>query len=530
MPLREIAAKLGVDIEDGPVNAFMGKLDNAKKGILAFGAAMGLQKLGAWISSTADASFQLETMSVKTGASVKELQKLGYMLQLSGGNAADAEKLLFELNQQLTNATGSGLYYQETLRRMGIATKDAAGKNRTMTDILPEVATLMDKATTEAQRTQIAVRAFGQNGMEAMRPLLKRGSAGIRELAGEFEKLNLGMTQETVKANAQTSKEIQKLGLAAKSLSGTLVGALAPIIRLLTGLAIKLSAKILEWTKHTTVLNSVVLILKGALIAYSAVQARQMLPGLFKAIKSFMALRTAVFGASVPLWVIIAVLGALYLVFDDLYALMTGGDSLIGDLLDKFGGVGAKANLIKALKDVWENLTKSIDGMKGPLGYVMGLLGELGVKIGPTLAKVFIGVVKSIVASVAALGTLASAAAKLLDKDWEGAKNEISKGSDAIFGKKNSYWDPKTNQMVSENVGGIFGKTDAEYKSQMDAAYGKAPPPPVVNTPVNVKIDATNMAPQDALGAVKGGVAKGVQGAMDDSFGAVATFAPGGVG
>lgn len=526
--LREIAAKLGVEIDDAPVAGFMGKLDKAKAAMVGLGAAMGMQQLAAWISSTAQAAFQMETVAVKTGASVKEIQKLGYMLQLSGGNAADAERILFDLNQQLTNATGSGYYFTEGLRKLGIATKDTAGRNRNMTDILPEVAAAMGRATTEVQRTQIAMRVFGAQGVEALRPLLKKGAIGVKELATEFEDLNLGLSQESVEANSKLSKEFQRLGLATKTVTGTLLAGLAPILRTVTKWIVTLLAKVSEWTKKTTLLASGLVLLKVAMLALAAAQARQMLPGVLQAIRAFMALRTAVFGASVPLWLVVAVIAALYLVFDDLYALMTGGDSLIGSLLDKFGGVGSKAVMVKTLNDAWTNLKATWDGILPSLKALWAMLAQGSTEIGPALSKAFIAVVKSIVAAISAIATLASAAGKLLKKDYTGAANTISQGKDAIFGKKNSYWDPKTNQMVSEDVGGIFGKTDAEYKSQMDTAYGKAPPPPVVNTPVTVKIDATNMAPNDALAAVKGGVAKGVSTAVEDSYGAVATFAPGG--
>lgn len=526
--IREIAAKLGVQIDDGPLGSFMSKLDGAKAGILALGAAIGFSKIASFVESTAQAAFELETLSVKTGATVKEIQKLGYMLKLSGGNAEDAGKLLFELNQQLTNASGTGLYYAETLRRLGIATKDTSGKNRGLTDILPDVARAMDKASTEAQRTQIALRVFGQGGLEALRPLLKKGSAGIRELAGEFETLNLGLSRESVEANAALGKEFARLGMASKSLTGTLVAALAPVIRVIVKLAVRTQAVILEWTKKTTLLASAVTLLKTALAAYALVQSRAMLPGLLRSIQAFIKLRTAVFGASVPFVLVAAAVAFLFLVFDDLFSLMTGGESLIGRLLDKFGGVGAKAAFVKTLDAAWQNIAKTWRSLAPSFEYLLSLFADMGTKIGPAVSQVFVAIVKGIVAAISALGTLVSAAGKAMDKDYTGALNEITKGKDAIFGKRQSYWDPKSGQMVSADVGGIFGKTEAEYKSQMDTAYGKAPPPPVVNTPVSVKIDATNMAPTDALNAVKGGVAKGVSTAVEDSYGAVATFAPGG--
>lgn len=529
MAIREVLAKLGIEVDDSPLSSFTGKLEGAKKGILGLAAAMGLAKINSWLQETSMASFQLEAMAVRTGSTTKEIQKLGYMLQLSGGNASDAEKILFELNQQMTNATGSGYYFAESLRRLGIAQKDVNGRNRTATEILPDLAKVLDKASTEAQRTQIVLRVFGQQGLESLRPLLKRGSAGIAELAGEFEKLNLEVSKETVQANTELSREFQKSGLAAKTMAATLLGALAPTLKGILKSVISVQAKFLDWAKHTTTLTTALIVLKVAMASYAMAQARQMLPGLWKAIKGFVQLRTTVLGASVPLWAVVAVIAALYLVFDDLYALMTGNNSLIGELLDKYGGVGAKAKMVEVLRTAWEQMKKTWEGVKAPLKALWDLLSEGATAIGPALSKAFIGVVKAIVAAITALGGLADAGSKAIQGDWAGASKSMDKWGDSIFGKRNSYWDPKTNQMVSENVGGIFGKSETEYKAQMDSAYGKTPPPVTVNSPVNVKIDATNLPPDQAVAAVKGGTAKGVSTAVDDAFGGVATFAPGGV-
>jgi hypothetical protein len=56
------------------------------------------------------------------------------------------------------------------------------------------------------------------------------------------------------------------------------------------------------------------------------------------------------------LGLVILAVGALYLIFDDLFTLFTGGESLIGGLIDDLFGVGTTGEVVEYLKGLWTEL------------------------------------------------------------------------------------------------------------------------------------------------------------------------------
>lgn len=456
--IREIAATITANVDSKQVTGFMATLDAAKGSLASLGTALAAGAFGAFIKETLDYNDSIDDMAQRTGASHDSIQRLGYMLKLSGANAEDAQKAIFKLNLALgESADGSGKTAQD-LKELGISIKGSNGQIKTATEILPEVAEAIASASSEAEQTTLALKFFGKAGL-GMLPMLKQGSKGIAAMSKEFDDLGLGISSNVIEESAQVNDQIDRLGFVTKHASVQLVGALVPALLAILAPVIKLAGRLGKLAKETKIVQQAAVVLGLAF-------ASKVLPQVWQGVRAFSALKTQIFGASVPLIAIIAVFAALYLIFDDLYTLMNGGESFIGNLLDKMGEAGTKATLIKTLKDAWEGVKTSLSSVGPILKDLWKSIAEGSKTWVPALAQAFVGVVKGIVAGVTALSALVAIVAKLAAGDTAGAVAAANKSADAIFGKAQSIKEVDANgnaREVKANVGGLYGISQAEY-------------------------------------------------------------------
>lgn len=511
--LREIAVAIGVQADGAELKGFMGLVDQAKNGLQNLGKALAGGAFLAFAKSTIDAADDLGDTADKVGVTADELQRLQYALKLTGSSTEAASQALFLFQKNLGESAEKG---GGPFAELGISVKDAKGQIKSASQILPEVADKVAKAGSEAEKTALATKFFGKSAKELL-PLLKRGREGLQELNDEFDDLGGGISGEVIEAAGAFNDNLDRMGLTLRAAGSQLIGTMLPVLNFLAKILLKVTAYISYLAKNTNVF-------KVGLAALSLVLAVKFIPMLLEAGKAFMALRTTIMGTTLPLWLVIGAFVVLFLLFEDLFTLMTGGDSLIGELLDKFGGVGAKAKLVDTLKLAWENLKKVWDQIKPALDAIWKSISDGTTSWIPALAKAFAVVIEGIVAGLtaitAAVKSIADLPAAIKSGDWSKIEATTTNAKNAIFGKSNSYWDPKTGQMVHKDVGGLFGTSEANYQKELQTAG-------VVTNNVEAKttvtINAANLSPEQAMAATT----KGVQGAVGSSttqaYNAVAT-------
>jgi hypothetical protein len=515
MALREIAAKLGVQVEDGPLTQFLGNLEMVKGSLSALGGILVGGVFAAFVKETINAADDLGDTAERIGVTTDELQRFQYALKLTGGEVEGAEKALFLFNKTLGEAAKSG---GGPFTELGLSVKDSNGQVKTAMALLPDVADKVAEAGSEAEKTAIATKFFGKSALSLL-PLLKRGREGVAELSAEYDDLGLGLSGDMIEAAGKANDALDRMHFTTQALSGAVVGMLLPPLNQLLGWLTKGVAKLTYFAKHTTFLTTAMSIL-------GVVVGARLLPVLLSTLRVFAAMRTTVFGLSVPFLLVVAVIGALYLIFDDLYALMTGGNSVIGTVLDKFGEVGAKAKLVDTLRASWETLKGVWEAIKPALEQIWKSIQEGSTTWIPGLAKAFAAVVKGIVAAVTALtgliGAIAEVPAAIKSGDWSKVMGNFDKAGDSIFGKQQSFWNPKTGQMESASVGGLFGTSEADWNKQQSQA-GIVTQTNQVTVKVDNQINANGLAPNQAGPAVSKGVEAGVKGALANAYHAVAT-------
>jgi hypothetical protein len=119
-----------------------------------------------------------------------------------------------------------------------------------------------------------------------------------------------------------------------------------------------------------------------------------------------------VVGSLLGLGVVLPILGELYLAFDDIYALLTGADSVTGNWLTTLYGAGGAKTRIDALKDAFFGVVGAVLGANTTAETFKQDLADLAADNVPTFARVAI---KSFAAVAGAIDLVATGVRTLWD-------------------------------------------------------------------------------------------------------------------
>ena len=190
--LRELLAAFRIDVDVKRLEEANKKIDEASKKFIELGELLvgGVVAEGfkEFIEKGVEAGAQLKIMSERLGLSTDELQKFQFAAAQSGASAGEADAGLRLLNRTIGEAVGGNADAAGNFQKLGIALKDAHGEVRPTTEVIADIAEKMKNTSSQAQKTKIAMDAFGRGGV-ALIPMLSDGREGIEKLYGAFEEL-----------------------------------------------------------------------------------------------------------------------------------------------------------------------------------------------------------------------------------------------------------------------------------------------------------------------------------------------------
>ena len=207
------------------------------------------------------------------------------------------------------------------------------------------------------------MQLFGRAGRELL-PILGQGKEKLEEMLGEVQALGSGLGDRFYADSKKASEAFEHFGIGLRSLKERALDALLPAITLLGNALTKIVEGALALDKQTHLLSTGMVVLAGA-IAVGLVNA---LVAAAAAAWAFAAPFIIEFGP------IIAAVAGLVWVVQDLWNLMTGGPSIIGNIIDKLGGLGEKNKVIAELRDLWMALRDVINSVFYAIGYVAGVV------------------------------------------------------------------------------------------------------------------------------------------------------------
>jgi hypothetical protein len=423
--LREIAAVVGIDVDSKGVDGLMGLLDKAKGTLGALAGAFAIHEIAEFIKGQAEVAHEIEKTSERLGVATDDLQRFRYAVELTGGEAENADRALFFLTKAIGEAGTAG--GPNPFAAIKLALKDTNGHAKTALEVLPDLADKIAEAKTPAEQTAIAVSVFGKSAL-AVLPILRRGREGIKELSDEFDDLGGALSEEFVKKGAEAAAEMKRFDFVSRGLKSELAGGLMPSVVKLFSWFISLAAEARELAKNTDVLTT-------AGIALGAVTTIKLVPALLSSAKALFLVKMELLGIEAPAIAVVAAVGLLFLAFDDLWTLMHGGKSVIGDLLDKFGEVGAKEKFVQTLKDAWVSIKETWAEAKEIITSLFADMGK-GAKVdGATVKGFFEDVQDEITASVTALASFVELMKQIKTGDFESIKNatdDLLQATDAL--------------------------------------------------------------------------------------------------
>lgn len=203
------------DIEKRFQSANLSLPGNFMKGVAAALAAVSFEQLIRGGREAIATLADLDDASTRTGASAEFIQKLEYAVRLAGGAAGDATEGITKFARVVSEAGQGTTDFSRLLEANGVALRDASGGLRSIEQLLPEVANLIQNAANPMDQLNIATEAFGRSGGPAMVNALKDGAEGLKAAGDEASRLGGIISDEVVKSAAELDDDFTRLEIVA---------------------------------------------------------------------------------------------------------------------------------------------------------------------------------------------------------------------------------------------------------------------------------------------------------------------------
>lgn len=360
MALRELLARFGVEVDtkkleagDASVNSFAEKLSGLGQALTGGLVMGGLVNFTHGLVSAGD---YLDKASLRLGISTDQLQEWNFAAERSGISSetmAGGMKLLYK---NLAAAGEAGSQQAQDFAALKIKLKDVEGKAKPMSEIFGELSDKIADSKDPTVQAGMAMKFFGKSGMQLL-PLLKQGRDGTQELIDRFHDLGGGYSKEFANAGAAAADAQSDLNLAMTGAKNAIGVILLPQVAKATNWLADMVAKLTKAAKGTSVFRSILVSVGGSAVF-------GVIGSLAAAASKLGLLSSATGGASGGMLGFAKNIGqvgmalartmlpviAAFLIFDDLLALLRGGDSVIGRFIDGIFGVGTTATVVEMLK------------------------------------------------------------------------------------------------------------------------------------------------------------------------------------
>lgn len=195
--------------------------------VIATSATAAASAVGILIKSQIDLADAASDAAQKAGVSVEEWSKLSYAFKFGTKDGADLAQTLLFLNKSIAGASNGVKGNIEDFRALDVSYKNTDGTMRNVSDVLNDVADAFQKLPDGANKAALATQLFGKSGADII-PFLNQGSAGIRQLKGEAEKLGVVLSQEAADAANQFNDNMEKLQASVASVGVQIGNAVIP--------------------------------------------------------------------------------------------------------------------------------------------------------------------------------------------------------------------------------------------------------------------------------------------------------------
>jgi hypothetical protein len=193
-------------------------------------AATAIFALTRRVSATGD---QFAKMSAKVGASTEFLSAFAHAASLGGVSTEQMEKALGRMTRTMSDASNGLATAKRSFDDLGVNVQKTDGSLRAVPEVVLEIADRIAGMTDATKQAALAQEIFGRSGLN-MLPLLKQGSAAIREQMEEAKRLGIVWSAEAAKAAEDFNDNVARLGRVVEGFTMQLAG---PLIKALGDVA-----------------------------------------------------------------------------------------------------------------------------------------------------------------------------------------------------------------------------------------------------------------------------------------------------
>lgn len=429
--LRSLLAVFDIQVNDEElehgekkIKGFIGKLKEVGEVVLE---AFAFEKVNEFFTSVIEGAAHTQDLSDRLGVAVGFLKDFQFAMQSAGVDADSSAHSLGFLNRTVGEAITGNKEAAQMFAKLGVPLKNTDGSVRELDDLVGDLSDSFGKMNSQQERAAYATKLFGREG-QVLLPVLMQGRDHMEELFKESAKLGAGLGKDFPEKARKAREELEKFHKLIGSIKARIVAAGLPAFTQLYKTLQRILLPVLEFTKKTNILEHVL----GTAATFGVLR---LLMGLGKLAKMFGILKPSIGQTIMSLLkfgVPLIIIGLLALAFEDLWTMMEGGDSVIGDVLTQMDGVEGKQAFVKELQDAWNELKATISESKPIFDEVFkGLIESL-----PYVAKGFLVLIEGAMALGKTLkgivDLIADTASGIATGDWSNVGKDFNKNIQSI--------------------------------------------------------------------------------------------------
>jgi hypothetical protein len=336
--LRELLAVFGFGVEEKELEKGKNKLDEFLDKVKEVGeallAAFAVDEIYEFAEAQAQAMSAIEHTASQLGITTERVQELRFAAKAAG---EDADALLRGMSRLQVTQQAAAQGSEEAakgFRAVGLSASELKGIGAD--EMILRVADGLEKIKDPSKRAAAATALFGRQGRELI-PVLGEGREGLEGYIKLYHDLGGGYDEAAFKAGKAFETQSARTNLVLTALKNTIAKALLPVVTAFShGVE-----RVVKWFNDMAKSSHIV---EAALVALGAAGAA-------------FAIEMAI--AEAPLLAMTALIAGLVLAIDDLYTFLTGGESEIGDVIDKIFGKDAQVDALNQIRDGWRSITET---------------------------------------------------------------------------------------------------------------------------------------------------------------------------
>lgn len=248
----------------GIVKGIGASMGVALAGIGAAAVGAGKSLVDASVNSASYADEILTTAS-QTHMSTESLQAYKYAAELVDTPLETLTGSMAKQVRSMSSAAGGTKDMAEAYKKLGVSVQDSNGHLKNSEDVYWQTVDALGKVKDTTERDALSMKIFGKSAQD-LNPLIEKGSAGIKDLTKEAEKMGAVMSDDKLQKLGNFDDTVQRLKGGAEAAKNVLGTVMLPQIQTLADTGVSLLGTFTkglsdaggDWSKISKVIGSTI--------------------------------------------------------------------------------------------------------------------------------------------------------------------------------------------------------------------------------------------------------------------------------